>query len=137
MISASGIAIEAPEALPGKQHRLSADSVRLLAAGKPAQARPILERLARLEATEARIPYGLAVADFLEAKDEEARKHLAQALELAPDYAEAHLLAGYLEQLGGRAAEALAHYQAFLKTEAAGPRAEDVRTLAQRLGAAP
>jgi hypothetical protein len=135
-ISASGIALEPPEPLIGRNHQSSVEASRLLAVGKAAEAQEIFARLAREHPTEPRAPYGAALACYLVGKDDEARASNAKALELAAEFADAHLLAAYLDELAGKSAEAVLHYQAFLKAEPNSPRADDVRTLVDRLNAA-
>jgi tetratricopeptide (TPR) repeat protein len=132
-LSASGIPLEPPEPLMGKGHWLSLEASRLLTAGKPAEAREVFVKLAKDDPKDARLPYGIALTFFLEGKDADAREQDAEALELAPEFADAHLLAAFLDQLSGNEAEAKTHYEAFLTTESSSPRAEDVRLLVERL----
>ncbi len=134
-LSASGITFEPP--MPGP--RAAAGKVdaasRLLKAGQSGAALALYERVLKSSPKSADAAYGAALARYEAGQDEPARASAERALALQANHAQAHLLLGYLEQLGARAPEALSHYRRYLELAPTAAQAGDVRDLADQLQA--
>lgn len=136
-LSASGIAFEPPAPGPSVAAGKVDAASKLLRLGRREAALDLYERALEAAPQSADAAFGAALALYESGRDDVARAAAESALALDPDHAQAHLLLGYLEQMSGRAAEAVAHYRRCAELAQSSPQGKDVGELADRLEAKP
>lgn len=136
-LSASGIAFDPPAPGPSIAAGKVDAASKLLRLGRREAALKLYERALEAAPQSADAAFGAALALYESGRDDVARAGAERALALDADHAQTHLLLGYLEQMGGRAAEAVAHYRRFAQLAQSSPLGKDVGELADRLEAGP
>lgn len=119
-----------PEFANGWAIRMRADC--LLAIGRAGGARELYDRLARADINAAAPRIAMARCDIMESQFPSARRHLEEALRLAPRDTQANALMGYVLVATGHAGEATAH----LRLAAQDPTCEGRRTVERLLAMA-
>ena len=123
-------ALQAP--VPASAQSLSVDAVKLAEAGtKALDERRFADALssftaaAKLAPRNAEIAFGVGVSAYMLGQNAEAERQFLRTLQLAPTYKDASILLGELQYRSGRISDAVATYEAALKSAPSDPRLKE------------